>query len=1285
MGGGISQTAGSVIGSTLLSLTASGAITQTGGTLAAATLSGSAGGATTLTSTGNAIATLGSFISNGGFALTDGGTLSVTGPVTDTASIGLAVTGNLSLAGTLTAPALTTTATGAISQPGGSVQVTTLAGSAASASFGQVANKVTTLGAFTSKAGFSLSDAAPLTVAGAVTGTAITILDDGLSFGTAGSIAAPGGTVQLAALSTAGLTVGGGSGISGTSPVTAATLVLGTPTGGPLTITGAFNLSGSTTLDLESAGAISETGAGGIAANTLGGAGASAALTGANAIGTLAGFTTTAGFALTNGQGLTVAGPLAAASAAFNVAGDLALTGTISAPSLSLVATGAVTQTAGSITTASLTGSAGSLSLTSSTNAIGNVGPYTATTSFTLTDGQSLTVAGAIDPPDVTMNVAGDLTLHSSVTGATVTLNATGAITEGAAGSVAATVLTGSANSAAFSSSNAVATLGDFTTKAGFSLVNTTALGVAGTVSDAASISLSSVGPLTLTGTIAAPTTRLVAMAGRGLAGDIVQTAGSVTGSTLLSLAASGAITQSGGAMTAATLTGGSGGATTLTSGGNAIATLASFSSNGGFALADGSTLSVTGPVTDSASIGFAVNGDLSLAGILTAPILTTAATGAISQPGGSVQVTTLTGSAGSASFGQTANNVSTLGAFASTAGFALTDATPLTVAGAVTGTAITIVDDGLSFGAAGSLAAPGGTVQLAALSTAGLTVGGGGITGSSPITATRLVLGKPTGGPVTITGAFNLAGVTTLDLESAGAIGETGPGAIAVDTLVGSGASATLNGANAIGTLGGFTTTAGFALQNTQGLIVNGPLAANIAALTVAGNLSLSGVVTVPTLSLTAGGDITQGGNPLTTTLLTGSARSATFTAANAIATIGPFSTTNALTVNDAGALSVIGPLNTGTTSLAAGGSINLAASVNGTSVSIDTLDDITQQSGTITAGTLSGSARSGLGVANFTGANRIDTLGRFAAGTLTLNDTGALTIGGPVVANALTVQSGALVVNGAVSANNFTIATTGGITQSGGTLAVGGLTGSTGTSVSLGQAGRAAVNRLGAFTVGSGTFTLADATALTITGPLSAADLAVSATGQLVLAGGTISTTGLPLAQQRAAAPTAPGSYLQVLPDATGASRFIQTGTTTIQPLGGGMATLRIDLPGVGGNLTLDGLSARNTDLVLSLGLGGTATGVLNVADLLVLGRAGHADLTGSVAGITGFTAAEISHISPAFDTRYLLNGCAIMSISCVVQSSIIVPQAFLRPDLLSLDVLNLSVTRDRDDPTL
>ena len=61
--------------------------------------------------------------------------------------------------------------------------------------------------------------------------------------------------------------------------MTAATLVLGATTGGPVTINGALNLTTVGTLSLLSSGAISETGAGAVAVGTLSGSGASAAMT----------------------------------------------------------------------------------------------------------------------------------------------------------------------------------------------------------------------------------------------------------------------------------------------------------------------------------------------------------------------------------------------------------------------------------------------------------------------------------------------------------------------------------------------------------------------------------------------------------------------------------------------------------------------------------------------------------------------------------------------------------------------------------------------------------------------------------------------------------------------------------------------------------------------------------------------------------------------------------------------------------------------------------------------
>ena len=143
-----------------------------------------------------------------------------------------------------------------------------------------------------------------------------------------------------------------------------------------------------------------------------------------------------------------------------------------------------------------------------------------------------------------------------------------------------------------------------------------------------------------------------------------------------------------------------------------------------------------------------------------------------------------------------------------------------------------------------------------------------------------------------------------------------------------------------------------------------------------------------------------------------------------------------------------------------------------------------------------------------------------------------------------------------------------------------------------------------------------------------------------------------------------------LIVRPDATGADLFGQSGITTVSTLRGGTNTLRIDPLAV----AFEGFTAPSTSLVLALGTGGVATGNINVAALQVQGSGGSTGLTGTVAGQTGFNAAYISGITPAFNALYLLNGCAIASGSCVPLSAtqtdqtLIAPQSFLRPDILT-----------------
>ena len=78
------------------------------------------------------------------------------------------------------------------------------------------------------------------------------------------------------------------------------------------------------------------------------------------------------------------------------------------------------------------------------------------------------------------------------------------------------------------------------------------------------------------------------------------------------------------------------------------------------------------------------------------------------------------------------------------------------------------------------------------------------------------------------------------------------------------------------------------------------------------------------------------------------------------------------------------------------------------------------------------------------------------------------------------------------------------------------------------------ASVGTLGAFTVTGSDFVLNNSGPLTIAGPLSAQYIAITALGQVTLAG-TIATMGVPVAQQSGVQPAAAGSFIDVLPGAS------------------------------------------------------------------------------------------------------------------------------------------------------
>ncbi len=1272
--------AGAVTAPTSVALTATGAITQTGGTLATGSLTGNAASAA-FTSAGNAVAALGGFAATGGFALTDTGALAINGALSGS-TVGLNTTGAITEAGLITTGTLT-----------GSASFAALTGN----------NQIGTLGTFATATGFTLLDTQALAVTGAVSAAA-------------GDVAITADTLALSGM------------------VTGASVAL--TSGGSLSQTGGA-ISASGTLTLTAKGALAQQ-AGTLAAGVLtGSSGGPVTLSGTgNAIGTLASFSSAGGFALSDGQGLSVTGPVTdTAAIGLNVTGDLSLGGVLAAPAVTLGATGDIAQTGGSIQAARLTGNGASVGLGSVMNQVGTLGASTATGDFTLADAAPLTIAGRVaagtgrtltiadDAPvfgagGQLVAASGHVVLEADTAGggltvggsglpvtatlltignaqggpvtiagvldasgvATLDLESAGLVSETGAGLLIAAELTGNAGSATLNGQNRIGTLGSFTTATGFSLFDAQALSVPGTVTATAGDVAITATALTASGAIDGTNVALTATTG-----DLTQTAGAIAATdTLTLLATAGNIAQQGGTIAANLLTGTAGRQTSLVSAGNAVVTLGNFGEPFGFALVDGESLTVTGPVTDRTGIRLSTVGALTLSGVIQTDGLELIAGGAITQPGGSILASGLRGSGAGVALTQSGNSIGALLGFASTGDFALTDGSALTISGPVsagTGRTLTLTDDAPTFGDGGSLVAQGGTVALREFTAGrGITLGN---TANPPleanINAATLSLGSTAGGPIIITGGFNLTNVGTLDLESGGAIDETGNGAIRVAALTGNGGSADLGGANDIGTLAGFTVSGGFVLRDGQSLTLAGPLTATTANLSVTGDLVLNGAVTATqSLTLAATGAITQTGGTIGTGSLTGHATSAAFGGAgNAIATLAGFATTGDFALNDGESLTVSAPLDPNTVSLTVRGDLALNSSVTGTTVILDATGAITEgPGGGIFANALTGNASR----ASLNGGNQVATLSGFATqGGFSFNDNQALTTTGSLTdTTAITLSAnGPITLAGSIDAPALTLTTTsGGIGQTGGSLDTGNLNGSSAGGIDIGQSGAATIGAIGNLSAANG-IVLTDTSALQLNGTVAAPTLNLTSTGALILNGGAILTDG--------------PSVLRITTGPGGTATLSQTGTTTIAPFSGGRTILAIDLPSSGGSIRLNRLDAPSADLTFSLG-SGTASGVLFANNLDVIGSGGSVRLTGAVQSRTDTVAAQLSRISPQVSELYTFNGCDIAASACtgnIGAGTLTFTEAaiasLLRPDILSLDQLDLSVTRDRDDPTL
>ena len=685
-----------------------------------------------------------------------------------------------------------------------------------------------------------------------------------------GALSITARTTPLLAGSSGGVTLGS---VSGTDVALTAQGAGGIQVGSGLTATGTATLTAP-------AGPI--TVSTGLDAKTLtGSAGGAVTLAGANLIGELADFassqgvSTSAGFKLVNGQTLLVSGKVSDGTGPVSLAttaGDLDLAGTVSGPSsVTLAADGALNQTAGLVKGGSVSLSGASLLLSGAVNAAGTLslasnasidesaGQITAATltgsaagDVSLTGMQTVkgapTAGNQVGTLGKFIDTAGALTVTDGQLPAGQTFTVAGPVTD-TAGTVAITAATGD-----------LALSGDIDGPAvGLGLVSLNASGalnqLSGTVT-AGSATLTSTGLMTVAGTL-----------------QLDPTAGVAT------LTSKSGIDERLGKLTASTLTG-SATTTALLTGTNAVGTLAGFTSTGGFALANGQSLTVTKPVGDTTGpVSIAVTtGDLTLASDVSASpsgmVILTAQTGALTQSAGTVTGRSATLTSGAA---MTLSGSLALDTMAGTATL-ISDGKLDESAGAIASAILTGASNGdtalTGTNAVTTLARFTDPTGAFAFTAAGpLTVSGpvaGAVDGAGKLTATAgPVTLKTTAGTLTLAGDID-AGLNALTLTSAGPVSQT------AGTLTGVLTASSVGGLslpddNALSALG-VVTNAGsgnVSLVNATGLADAGSITNDAGGLVVTvktGDLSLGTVSSAGATSdveLQALDPTTGGGRP--------------------------------------------------------------------------------------------------------------------------------------------------------------------------------------------------------------------------------------------------------------------------------------------------------------------------------------------------------------------------------------------------------------------------------------
>ncbi len=1050
-----------------VALVDTGTIGESTGTIDAGSLTGSSSGGATFNGS-NLITSLAAFTNAGagGFGLKDGEALMVSGAVNaGTSALALTTTsGNLTIANVLSATgAASLNSAGTLKESGsGAIKAASLNGGSAGGTTLNGANKIATLNAFTNTGagGFALSDGETLTVNGAVnsgsgnlalvTTSGSIALHSQLTAGNQATLTSASTLTEsgLGALSAASLTGGssGATSLNGANMIASLLAFANTGAGGialndgeALTVNGAVNsgagslalvtTSGGITLKnqltsgnqvtLTSAGTIGETGSGAISASSLTGSSVgSAILNGANLVATLDSFsnTSTGGFALTDGETLTVGGAVSAGSGNLvlvTTAGNLNINNTASTTgAASLTSAGTLSET-GAIHAASLAGSSVGGATLGGANLIATLNAFTNTGAggFALSDGEALTAGGAVSAGSGALSLttsAGGITIDKSLTaGGQASLNAAGVLSESVQGAVTAASLTGgSSGGATLNGANQIATLDAFTNSGagGFALNDGQALTVSGVVNAGS-------------GNVALKTT----------VGGI-SIANTVSAGAQATLTSAGTLGETGpGAVDAASLTGSSAGGANL-NGANQIATLDAFANTGSgdVVLDDGEALTVAGSVNaGTGNLTLATtSGAIAVENQLTAgeqATLNSAATLAESGSG-AISAASLTGAAAGGATLNGANQIATLDAFTNTGsgGFALTDGQALTVSGAIipgTGSlALTTTSGDMAIDSALNastilLSSTGSVTQNQAISASNLDLlGAGGAytltdasnnigtlaanTGSIDLTDKPTLIVNAVGGTngVTTSGNATLTSVAggieienllssnaRVTLNSAGPLSEVGSGAIDAASLAGSTAGgATLNGSNLIAALGAFsnTMTGNVSIKDNEGLTITGTV--NV----VTGTVSTPfGSEPVGALTLVSTGSLSESGTGriVAGTFMGSSVGGAALNGANLIATINSFANSGSgdIGLTNGETLTVAGPLNAGAGNLAltaTAGNLLINGAVEGNTVTLgSTLGSVTG-SGPITAALLNVTANTGI---DLTGQNDITAIG--------------------------------------------------------------------------------------------------------------------------------------------------------------------------------------------------------------------------------------------------------------------------------------------------------------------